>query len=305
MRTLLISALATTLVGCSYPLRPQTGMESCAHASGFACFDRGAAGQPIEPKPVSFKTNSALLEIKPAIAAKTEKPSSARVRDKAHLATKTEKPTTIAAKTEPPASPVPLPPRSPETRLQPVTNAASDSDTIRANTTGSRANDVAVANSTATTMQEQVAAATEVAERMTIASLVTAPEPNNKDRSDHLETMLRGDAEKTAPAQPNKTNVLVYLLMARPEIKSVSDLTGKIIAIDDKFSASNGNVRTAIVAAGASEVLLFGSRTKAINRLIGGEVPAAVLALVSPEAAEGFPEIQGFKIFRIPLSPNH
>jgi hypothetical protein len=46
-----------------------------------------------------------------------------------------------------------------------------------------------------------------------------------------------------------------------------------------------------------------GSRAKAINRLIGGEVPAAVLTLVSPEAAEAFPEIAGFKIFRIPLSP--
>jgi hypothetical protein len=303
MRTLLISALATTLVGCSYPLRPQTGTESCAHVNGFACFDRAAASQPIEPKPVSFKTNSGPLEIKPAMAAKTKKPSSARVRDKAYLATKTKKPTTIAAKTEPPASPVPLPPRSPETRLQPATSAASDSDTIRANTTGSRANDVAVANSTTTTIQEQVAAATEVAERMTIASLVTAPEPNNYDRSDHSETVPRGDAEKTAPAQPNKTALLIYLLMARSEIKSVSDLSGKIIAIDDRFSASNGDVRTAIVAAGASEVLLFVSRTKAIDRLIGGEVPAAVLALVSQEAAAGFPDILGYKIFRIPLSP--
>jgi hypothetical protein len=41
----------------------------------------------------------------------------------------------------------------------------------------------------------------------------------------------------------------------------------------------------------------------AIDRLIGGEVPAAVLTLASPEAAEGFPEIAGFKIFRIRLSP--
>jgi hypothetical protein len=32
-------------------------------------------------------------------------------------------------------------------------------------------------------------------------------------------------------------------------------------------------------------------------------VPAAVLAVVSPEAAEWFPDIKGFKIFRIPLAP--
>jgi len=43
---------------------------------------------------------------------------------------------------------------------------------------------------------------------------------------------------------------------------------------------------------------------KAVDRLIRGEVPAAVLALVSPEAAEWFPEIPGYKVFRIPLSPD-
>jgi hypothetical protein len=288
LRTPLVCALAATLVGCSCPLPPQAGMKSCTDTNGFACFDR----QPIEPKPVSFKTNSAPLEIKPAIAAKTEKPSSAHARDKAHLATKTEKPTTIAAKGEPPASRIPLPPR-------PATSAAA------ANTTDSRATNGAVANSNTRTIQEQVAAARAVAEQMTVATLVPAPEPkaNNKDRSDHSETVLRGDAEKTAPAQPNKTDLLVYLLMARPEIKSVSDLTGKIIAIDDGHAASNGNLWFAIAAAGAPEVQLIKSQTKAIDRVISGEVPAAVLTLVSPEAAAGFPDIAGFKIFRIPLSP--
>jgi hypothetical protein len=57
-----------------------------------------------------------------------------------------------------------------------------------------------------------------------------------------------------------------------------------------------------MAAAGAAEVELTVSRTKAIDRVIGGEVPASVLTLASPEAAEGFPEIAGFKIFRIPLS---
>jgi hypothetical protein len=44
-------------------------------------------------------------------------------------------------------------------------------------------------------------------------------------------------------------------------------------------------------------------QTTAINRVAGGKVPAAVLALVSVEAAEAFPEIAGFGIFRVPLSP--
>jgi hypothetical protein len=302
MRTLLIGALAATLVGCNCLLPPQAGMESCTDANRSACFDRAAASQPIEPEPASFKTNS--TEINPTIAAKTEKPSPAHARDKAHLAMKTAKSTMIPAKVGPPASRIPLPPRSMKTRLQPTGNAAADSDTTRVNIADSHPTGGAVANSNASTMQEQLAATTAVAEQVTAATPVPAAQQKakNKDRSNHAET-LQGDAEKTAPASPNNTDRLVALLIARPEIKSVSDLTSKIIAIDDRHSASVGNVRTAIVAAGATEVQLSDGQTKAINRLISGEVPAAILALVSPKAAEGFPEVAGFKIFRIPLSP--
>jgi hypothetical protein len=104
MRTLLIGALAATLVGCSCLLPPQAGMEACTNANVFACLDRTAAGQPIEPQPASFKADSAAIKVKPTIAAKTEKPSSAHVRDRPHLATKKAKSTMIAAKVEPPAS---------------------------------------------------------------------------------------------------------------------------------------------------------------------------------------------------------
>jgi len=305
VRTILVGALAATLVGCSCPLRQQAGFDSCADANGLACLDRTAASQPIEPKPVSFKTNSAPLEIKPAIAAKTEKPSSAHARDSAHLDVKMAKSTMIAAKAEPPASRIPPSPHSLNTRLQPASDATADSNATRANIADSHPAGGAVANSNTRTMQEQVAAATAVAALMTVATLVPVPEPkaNNKDRSDHSETVLRGDVETTAPAQPNKMNLLVYLLMARPEVKSVSDLTSKIIAIDDEFSADNGNVRVSIAAAGALDVQLSNSQTKAIDRVISGEVPAAVLTVVSQEAAEGFPDIAGFKIFRIPLWP--
>jgi hypothetical protein len=104
MRTLVIGALAATLAGCSCLLPPQAGMESCAEANGFACFRRTAAGQPIEPKPASFQTDSAIMQIKSTIAAKSEKLSSAHAGDTAHLAMKSAKPTMIAAKIEPSAS---------------------------------------------------------------------------------------------------------------------------------------------------------------------------------------------------------
>jgi hypothetical protein len=68
-------------------------------------------------------------------------------------------------------------------------------------------------------------------------------------------------------------------------------------------SALGGKVRTAIAAAGATEVQLSEGRTTAMTRLSNGEVPAAVVALLTPDAAESFPAISGYKIFHVPLSP--
>jgi ABC-type amino acid transport substrate-binding protein len=126
-----------------------------------------------------------------------------------------------------------------------------------------------------------------------VRAATAVPGPEQKAKST--------DTEKTAASSPIDTDHLVAVLMARPEIKSVSDLAGKSVAID--IRQSNGSVRTAIAAAGAAEVQLSEGQTTAINRVASGEVPAAVLALVSPEAAEAFPEIAGFRIFRVPLSP--
>ena len=185
---------------------------------------------------------------------------------------------------------IPLSPRSVQARLETAGNAAAGSGSAAAKIPDSRPAGDAAANSNARTILEQVAAATALAEHVTAAAAVAAPEQK------------ANTAEKTAAAPPNDTD-LVALLMARPEIKSVSDLASKNIAIDDRQSASSDSVRTAIAAAGAGEVQLSEGQTKAISRLISGEVPAAVLTLVSPEAAEWFPDIAGFKIFRVPLSP--
>jgi ABC-type phosphate/phosphonate transport system substrate-binding protein len=99
-------------------------------------------------------------------------------------------------------------------------------------------------------------------------------------------------------------NLLVAIVMAGPDIKTVADLAGKTIAIDDRYAASGSMVRTAIVAAGAPQVQLSEGQGTALNRLNNGEVPAAVVALVTPDAADKFPEFAGFRIFQVPLSPS-
>jgi hypothetical protein len=116
-------------------------------------------------------------------------------------------------------------------------------------------------------------------------------------------TTQTGDSKQRASAAAKDDVTLVALVMARPEITSPTDLAQRSVAIDEGAPASNESVRTAIAAAGAKEVQLSTTETSALVRVIRGEVPAAILALVSPEAAKEFPEIEGFQVFRIPLLP--
>ena len=268
-------------------------MGLCRGANGFACLER-RVGPPL--KLASFRINSAAPGRKSASAWQTAKPSSAHPRHGARLASKTAKSVKIAAKAEPSASRILLTPGSLETPLQPPGSAAAASSNMAPADIAEQHPTVGVASSNTRTIEAQVSAARTLAERLTIAATAAAPEmkANKADKSGRPVTSGRGNGD---------TDLLVAVVMARPDIKSVSELTGKTIAIDDRYSGSNGSVRTAIVAAGAPEVQLSEGQTTAINRVVSGEVPAAVLALVSADAAEGFPEIAGFRIFHIPLSP--
>jgi hypothetical protein len=193
----------------------------------------------------------------------------------AHFITKA-KSSGVTAKTEATETRIPPPPPSSNTQIEPKSSvAAADLEPTMG------------LNSESRTIQEQVAAATGVAERMTVAALAPA----------------RDDAEPIGGKSPNKRDLLVAVVMARPEIKSVPDLAGQRVAMDERHLASSGKVFVALALAGAASVEVSARHTEAIERLSNGEVNAAVLALVSADAAESFPEIAGFKIFRVPLCP--
>jgi hypothetical protein len=108
------------------------------------------------------------------------------------------------------------------------------------------------------------------------------------------------DFGKTASGSPDDLDNLVALVLVRPEINSLSDLNNKNIAITEKQSASSGRVSAALMAAGAAEVQFSEVKASAIERLIDGEVTAAVV-LAPRDIANLFPEIDGFRTFRVPL----
>jgi hypothetical protein len=144
------------------------------------------------------------------------------------------------------------------------------------------------------TPQELVMAALAVAEQITNAETPTA---SNDDRTEQTKT---GDANASAPKDGG---ALVALLISRPDVKSASALKGLNVAIDTAQSAVVQDIRFALAAAGATEVELSVSDVSPLDRLAGGDVQAAVVKLVSPDAAEAFPDIKGFKVLRVSLSP--
>jgi hypothetical protein len=138
--------------------------------------------------------------------------------------------------------------------------------------------------------QELVMAASAVAEQITNAETPKAP---GNDRTDETKA---GDAKVSTP--------LVALLLSRPDVKSAAALNGLNVAIDAAQSAVEQDIRFALAAVGATEAQLSVSDASPLDRLISGDVQAAVVKLVSPDAAEAFPDIKGFKVLRVPLSPH-
>lgn len=263
MRTLLICALATALVGCS---SQQPTQPSCVGLNPFACLT--AVQVPIEPE----SHDGDFVTAKP-VTTVAWRGDSPRRSHADHAVRRTPRPIKVAAKA---AAAIPIPVPSPQANQQTTgdgaaSEAARASEATRASATDRHSTtDVAEAR----TPQEQVAAASAVAERMSVPTL---------------------DASLDA---------LVAVLVASPDVKSVSDLAGKTIAIDDRYSEQSiSRVRIAMAAAGALEVQLSKGQTTAINRLVSKEVPAAVVGLVSASAADSFPELPRLRIFRVPLSP--
>jgi hypothetical protein len=194
---------------------------------------------------------------------------------------------------------VPIPPEAPRAKiadLPPASSTAPDAGAPQAK------KDIP-ANSSGRSIQEQVLAATAFAEQVTAASASPADKTESiTEASNHSESAKPTDDEPAATASSIHADNLAVVILARSEIKSIADLADKDVAIEDKLVGSRDQILAAIAAAGAPTVQLRDGNATAIDRLVGGEAPAAVLTLVSPEAADWFPEIKGFRTFRVPLS---
>ncbi|WP_315789755.1 hypothetical protein [Bradyrhizobium sp. SZCCHNR3027] len=268
-----------TVAGCSHSA-PQQSAAPCVNLNGTACAPEPPAGQlagveqGTQHRSAAARhapsSNRRVARHRPAVH-RTIKPKVAHASPAAEVA----KP--ISAATAAPAPQVAVQPSQPA-QPQPAQPQSAQPQPAQPRQSGSgeaRAAGIASPDK----VQEQVTVATALAERMTAIASATA----------------------SAQADDKTKGRLVAVLLAGPTVKAVSELRGKVIAIDDRYVASNGRITTAIAAAGAPEVLVLEGQSTAISRLTSGEVAAAVVALVTPEVAEAFPKIAGLMLFEVPL----
>jgi hypothetical protein len=215
---LLIGALAATLVGCGR----QPAVVSCTGANGLACLEY-TAGPPI--KLAAFRINSTAANSKPESAWKGEKLPFTHPRRGPRLASKTAKSAEIAARIEASTTRIPLQIGSSKGRLELAGSVAAGvgADIAEPHAT------VGAANADSRTIEARVAAATALAELITVATINPSShiKPGNGDRSSRDETSGRGHGVNNAPASTHDTDLLFAIVMVRPDIKSVPDLIGK------------------------------------------------------------------------------
>ena len=273
MRRLLIGALGLSLTGCSHS-PPSPAVAASCPGSDRPILDDGSAPRPPLGL-MSFGTKSEDLHGEPAHAAKSVKRLSDHAKKSRNAKIAASRVSPAKGESAPSRPLSPAPPKAPAAAPQPVTTPAPRAASAPADGNGAASASAQPPERSEVTrsIQQEVAAASADAERS-----------NSGATAD--------DAEG-----------LVAVLMTRLNITDVSDLTAKRVAIDGRFAGSAGMIRTAIVAAGATEVQLSEATTAAIDRLANGEVPAAIVALVPPEAADVFPDVTGFRTFRVPVSP--
>jgi hypothetical protein len=120
-------------------------------------------------------------------------------------------------------------------------------------------------------------AALAVAEQITNAE---TPKTGSNDDADETQSVAVDDAEA---APPKHVSALVALLISRPDVKSASALRGSTIAVDATQAGVGEDIRSALASAGAAEIQLSVTDVSPLDRL--------------------FPDIKGFKVLRVPLSP--
>jgi hypothetical protein len=140
----------------------------------------------------------------------------------------------------------------------------------------------------------------------------TPPEQEAKGNTDAAPSAISPPASTDATAPPAgtdstalalaKVDERIAILVVATDIKSVSDLSNKVIAINEVPSEySAADIKSAIAAAGAADVQMSENQTMALTRLIDGDVQAAIATVVSPIGADAWNSFPGFNVLRVPL----
>ena len=107
----------------------------------------------------------------------------------------------------------------------------------------------------------------------------------------------------SADPPPSSSEGKVLILLARPEIKLITDVGDDTVILAGSFSVSKARIATTLSAAASRTVTVVEGSKNDVGHLIDGDVHVVVAALLSPEAAKAYPGLEGLSVIRVPLSP--
>ena len=126
------------------------------------------------------------------------------------------------------------------------------------------------------------------------------PRPDVRERQSGpapLPNVLQ-DRQTLAALHPN-----VLIILADLGVAGLSDLNHKSVVVAGLSAISQPEVDAALNAAGAGAAQLTeGTKDDAIDRLSRGQVSAAIIAFVTTEEANTYPDFPGFKLLRLPVT---
>jgi hypothetical protein len=134
-------------------------------------------------------------------------------------------------------------------------------------------------------------------ESKTATLALTSPRPAPESSDSGIPPITGNRSSSVEQVAPS-----VLLILALPNVTRISDLNKKSIVIAGLDTISLKAVETALTAAGAGDARLTEGKIGDIERLVGGDVSAAVVDFVNPAKARSYPEMSGLHLLRLDVN---
>lgn len=129
----------------------------------------------------------------------------------------------------------------------------------------------------------------------------TSPNPSPENQvASRSSSKSEASGDHTKAENPDGAQPSVAVLYIKTPIDQVADIFGPV-AVDSKYRAMSERIEYSLKAAGLRNPRLSIDSEQALTRLVDNSVFAAVVAVVDASVADVFPEVPGYRKFKLSI----